>query len=500
MTRKLDIIIAWTLVVAIVFSGLAHGAVEPWSIAAVELLIILMLELWALRAVAQRRLNIMIPSSVYPLVGLLLLGIIQAISWTAADGSRASLSFDVDSTRSTIFLFALMIIAMLVAANFWTSRSRLKAFAVFLTVFGFAFAVFAIIQGLTWNGRFYWVRIVQYFTAPYGPFPSHNNYAGYLELFIPIPIAIALSRAVSRPTRLFAAFAGAIMSLSVIFSLSRGGMISLAAGLLFLGVAALQGARHRRRVWEAELSEEEREELDEEVVPMWRRAPYPQAAMAIAIVLAIIVGMIWLGPDKIASRLTQGSLSGEEGKETFYGSRGWIWSDTWRMIKANPLSGVGLGAYGTAFPIYTVSDGSIRVKQVHNDYLQILADGGVIGGLLAIWFLATVFRAVFQGLMSRDPWHGIFALGAGAAIFSLLVHSLFDFNLQIPSTGLLFLVLVGIVGGTAEVRRRRELESRTQRRADARRLATKEREPRKVAAALFSGSRFEVPLLYRGLK
>ncbi|MEP7274433.1 MAG: O-antigen ligase family protein, partial [Acidobacteriota bacterium] len=133
---------------------------------------------------------------------------------------------------------------------------------------------------------------------------------------------------------------------------------------------------------------------------------------------------------------------------------------TWKMIKANPVTGVGLGAYRSAFPIYTRNDGSLQVSQAHNDYLQILADGGIIGGFLAIWFIVEVFRACAAGLKSRDPWRGLMALGVGAGFFSLLVHSLFDFNLQIPSTALLFLVLAGIVGGVASLRNRAEEENK----------------------------------------
>ncbi len=459
MSHKLDLIIAWTLVVGIIFSGLAHGAVEPWSVAGLQLLLILLVELWALRLVAQRRLGLIVPSAMWPLLGLVVLGAIQSIAWTGSDGRRASLSMDVDLTRGAVFMLILLVGALLVAANFWTSRSRLKSFAWFLTIFGFALSVFALIQGFTWNERFYWVRRIADLASPYGPFPSHNNYAGYLELFIPVPVAIALSRAVSRPARMFCAFAAVIMSLSVIFSLSRGGMISLAGGLLFLAVISLLTARQRRKAWEAEWQEDEG--IDAGPVPFWRRASLTQAAVVVAIVGAVIVGLLWLGPDSVASRLTQGTLSGSDPQgQNFYASRGWIWSDTWRIFKANPIDGVGLGAYRTAFPIYTAGDGLYKVTQAHNDYLQLLADGGVIAGLLAIWFIVVVFKAVASGLNARDPWQGVMALGAGAGIFSLLLHSILDFNLQIPSTTLLFLVMTGIVGGVGEVRKRERKKAR----------------------------------------
>ncbi|MEP7273085.1 MAG: hypothetical protein ABI882_16420, partial [Acidobacteriota bacterium] len=331
MSRRLDVIIAWGLVVAIVFSGLAHGAVEAWSVAGLQLLLILLVELWALRMVAQRRFRIVIPGATVPLLGLIIYGAIQGLSWTGSDGRRSSLSFDVDLTRGTVFMLILFTGAFLIAANFWTSRTRLRVFAWFLTIFGFALSVFALIQGFTWNERFYWVRPIADLMAPYGPFPSHNNYAGYLELFVPVAVAMALTRALPNPARMFCAFAAAIMSLSIVFSLSRGGMISLAGGLLFLAAASIGTARYRRRAWEAEFGPEDGPdgEFDEDYdddLPRWRRAPFPQVAMVVVILSAIIAGMLWLGPDKIASRLTQGTLTGNNiAGQNFYASRGWIW-------------------------------------------------------------------------------------------------------------------------------------------------------------------------------
>jgi O-antigen ligase len=121
------------------------------------------------------------------------------------------------------------------------------------------------------------------------------------------------------------------------------------------------------------------------------------------------------------------------------------------MIRANPLLGVGLGAYDTAFSIYSQSDGSIRVPQAHNDYLQVVADCGIVGGLIALWFIVLAFRAVARGAQSHDPIYSGLAIGTGAGLFGILVHSVFDFNLQLPSNALLFLLLsaVAVRVGTA---------------------------------------------------
>ena len=122
------------------------------------------------------------------------------------------------------------------------------------------------------------------------------------------------------------------------------------------------------------------------------------------------------------------------------------------MIKSNPVTGVGLGAFETAYPIYTRSDGSLLVSQAHNDYLQILADCGVIGGGLAIWFIAATLAAVLRGLKSRDRLVRGLSLGSGAGIIAMLVHSAFDFNLQITSNALMFLLLTSVAYNAATSR------------------------------------------------
>ena len=122
------------------------------------------------------------------------------------------------------------------------------------------------------------------------------------------------------------------------------------------------------------------------------------------------------------------------------------------MISPNPLLGVGLGAYGTAFPIYSKSDGSVRVPQAHNDYLQVLADCGIVGGAIALWFIITLFRSFAAGVRVRDPLLAGLAFAGGAGTFAILIHSLFDFNLQLPSNALLFLLLTAVtsvVGATS---------------------------------------------------
>jgi len=247
-------------------------------------------------------------------------------------------------------------------------------------------------------------------------------------------------------------------------------MIALAAAVFFLGAVAIQMTLAARRRWDEEYEEDEDSEDDEDtygeyagrkdrgLLPVSRgsrlagmRVWWAPLGAVVLIVLLLLGGMLWLGPDKVASRVTQSTLSGSDPYgQNFYASRGFIWLDTMKMFKDNPIAGIGLGAFPTAFPRYTETDGTYPVFQAHNDLLQIFADGGIIGGGLAVIFVILVARSFARGLRASDPWRRSLALGMGTAMVSLLVHSVFDWNMQVTATALLFLSYGAILGRIGE--------------------------------------------------
>jgi len=323
-------------------------------------------------------------------------------------------------------------------------RERLILLQKFLTLYGLALAVFGLVQYFAWDGRFYWLRQVptDEITSPFGPFVSHSHFAGYLELLIPIPIALLITRGVRREARLFYWFAAVMMGVAILTSLSRGGIIGLVAEMVMLVIFGLQWARIR----DAETSAYEHVESSRYSDSTLERLSRSRAWVVASVILAIALGILWVGPEPLVKRLGQGqATSSNPQAETFFLSRGWIWRDTLSMIKSSPITGVGLGAFETAFPAYSHGDGSLSVSEAHNDYLQVVADGGLIGGLLAVWFIVLAIRNAARGLRTRDPLRAGLALGAGVSITGLLVHSFFDFNLQLPAHALLFLLLSAVV-------------------------------------------------------
>jgi O-antigen ligase len=168
--------------------------------------------------------------------------------------------------------------------------------------------------------------------------------------------------------------------------------------------------------------------------------------------VAVVMGVIWIGAEPVINRIVTGDPNSSELQkaQSFHNARGAIWKDTWRLIQSNPVSGVGLGAFTTAYPIYSTDTGLHGVvTAAHNDYLQILADAGLIGGVLLIWFMVAFARSLARCLRSPDPLLAGVALGCGAGVVGMLVHSVFDFNLQLPSHATLFLLCAGVVSQVA---------------------------------------------------
>src|SRR6185295_5473018 len=145
-----------------------------------------------------------------------------------------------------------------------------------------------------------------------------------------------------------------------------------------------------------------------------------------------------------------------------------FWSVTLQIIKAHPLIGTGLGAFGVVYTKFDTRNGLFRLEQAHNDYLQVLSDGGIIGAALALMFVGLLFYRAFVRARSRDDFRRGVALAALGGCFAVLVHSFFDFTLHTTSNALLFLVLAALATMNGRVedaprrRRRRSSSSRTQ--------------------------------------
>lgn len=133
------------------------------------------------------------------------------------------------------------------------------------------------------------------------------------------------------------------------------------------------------------------------------------------------------------------------------------WTIAWRMFLDHPFVGIGLGSYMDHYMSYLTSHAGTwpRPQYAHNCYLQLLAEGGVIGlgaFLLSVgWVLAKVWRQLRSSSEGvRSPLHGLIV-----SLLVFFVSMAFDTGLYSLPIALLFWSLLGLAAGAAQAVRPR---------------------------------------------
>jgi O-antigen ligase len=164
-----------------------------------------------------------------------------------------------------------------------------------------------------------------------------------------------------------------------------------------------------------------------------------------AVLLAALLLVSWLGVGQILERLSSVQLL-----EVSSGKRASMRRDTWRIFLDHPFVGTGLGTLQLVYPPYeSLYDGKI-VNHTHNDYLEVLAETGLLGGICCAWFLGVLLVQSLERLRQfNNSFSGALQLSGFLACSGFLVHSLVDFNLHIPANALLFFLMAHLA--TAEI-------------------------------------------------
>jgi len=395
------------LFAVLVFAIAAHGAVEDWSRSVLETSAGFLFVLWAVRAYLTRDEDVRISPILPPLLALCLLALAQILF-------RGTVS--VYATRSELQLLVAVTLLLFIATQAFRTRDDWRFFVWFVMSFGFVVAIFGILQHLTFNGKLYWFREMRYGGIPFGPYVNRNHFAGFAELVIPIAL-VPLVLGKVRRERWFLVGLLALFPLGALFlSSSRGGIVSFAAELAVLALLVIL-----------------------------RRAGGKHVLAGAVVLLLAFMLVSWLGTRQILER-----FSSMQSLEVTSGKRASMRLDTWHMFRDHPWTGTGLGTLQIVFPAYeTLYDAKI-VNHAHNDYLEALAETGIVGAACCAWFVGALFFHSLRRLLLKDKsFSAALHLSGLVACTGFLVHSLVDFNLHIPGNALLFFLMAQLA--TAEI-------------------------------------------------
>jgi O-antigen ligase/tetratricopeptide (TPR) repeat protein len=459
-----------------VFAALAMGGVAPWARGAIFVAAVGILAVWMVGRAASGRLEVErhpvwlfvlaffglaflqlvpLPHSVLAFVQP---GTIAAYAGASPGDPEQTAARELSLCRSAtsaellrLGALALVFFAVLQAAR---TRGRILMLVGVLLALGSFEALYGFFE--RFSGR----PTIFGFPHPYagdavcGTFLNKNHFAGLLEMIVPLGLGlvfalrsprwpapapraglrhlkVALATSLSSPrfvARAAVAALAVVMAVAVLLSLSRAGVLALAVGFGLLVALAMTRAGCRRHT----------------VV----------AAGFALLVLAVTAGV---GMSVVVDRLEDAA----SGRSAQWADRVDLSRSALPYVRDFPVLGSGLGTFGTVFPRYQSERfGDRWANYLHNDWLQLFCETGVLGGLallagLAV-FLVSIARRMRRQRADSAWW---IAAGALAGVAAMLVHSLFDYNLsRITSNGLVFCVLLALAYRAAGLEGREERE------------------------------------------
>jgi O-antigen ligase len=388
----------------LLFGPVAFGAVEPWSIFVMEAGSAALFLLWIAKQIFEGEIKIRWNPLFLPMAVFGLLIVSQLIF------RRSAYPHD---TASLALLYSSYAVLCFLAGQALIKGSQARTLALVFSIYGAVLASFALIQGLSSNGRLYWIREPRMGGWIYGPYVNHNHYAGLMEMLAPIPLVLALTKLASSRTRAAAAAVAAVMVGTIFLSGSRGGMLAIVAETIILAVLLIHQKQGLR------------------------------IAVGIGVFLVIVAGLLtWVGGAELSRRI---ATAGPSHSEISGDIRHYINRDGLKMFLKKPVLGWGLGTFPVVYPQFRTFYTNFFVNEAHNDYLQLLVEMGVLGFGTMLWFLLTLYtRAIKKMGNWTSEISGAVTLACVLGLSGILVHSAVDFNLQIPANAALFYVLCTI--------------------------------------------------------
>lgn len=365
-----------------------------------------------------------------------------AVYQLAGESGWAPLSLDAHATfqfwlesAAYVALFALTLLLV-------NSKVRLVMLGYALVLSGVFQAFYGGVMASSGLDYGFFVKKTAYLGLATGTFVNRNHLAGYLEMALATGIGLLLATTYQQerihtwrqrlrnllnlvfsqkmPLRLMLA----TMVIALVLTRSRMGNTAFFASMLVTGLITLVVFRIQSG----------------SAVQMLRRRDMRSAVILIAslVVIDILIVGTWFGVEKVAERIAQSSVSHDA--ERIEVSR-----NTLDLLKDYPLTGSGGGTFHVAYARYRGEGVTSYYDHAHQDYLEIMADSGIVGiVLLGVVVLITLWAALRALYRRRDALMRGMAFSSIMGVVALLIHSTVDFNLQIPANAATFMVMLAL--------------------------------------------------------
>jgi O-antigen ligase len=439
-------IVFYALLFTIALSAIPYGTVQPWWQALFQCAVFLLAALGFVEAYLKGSWEIKTYRLLYPLLALAVFALIQTLPLRSGAGEERpqiygdawrALSADPHGTRQWFLKMLALILVGAMLLRYTSERRRLRALISLVIGVAVVSSIYGLLrQMMQHQTGFILPYLKQGFG--YGQFVNKNHFAFLIEMAFGLVLGLTLCGELQRERRLVFAGLALLLGGVLVLANSRGGIFALLCQVLFAallfptvrpaGNAFARSGQLVRRI----------RQLTGSLV----------LRLLLLSCLAVIItaGIIWVGGDPLVGNLERMQTEvGAPSQEIRWAVRRWdIWPATWRMIKDHPIAGTGFGGYWMAITLYHEGSGEKTPQEAHNDYLEFLASGGLIGCALGLWFIYTFVRRVRSRLRAKDQFGRAASCGALVGLSGVMVHSFVDFGLHVTVNALIFMVLVVI--------------------------------------------------------
>jgi O-antigen ligase/tetratricopeptide (TPR) repeat protein len=366
----------------------------------------------------------------------------QTTNLLADTNSWMRISVHQKATLSEFFRYATYVMFYVLTVQLLKEKDMLQTTVIVIVFFGGLLAFSSILQFYLTEDMALWFRHSPKNSIVVGPYANHNHYAGLMELIFPVVLGLFLfyrprigntslikgiAQILSQEKANIHILIGAsalLIVISIFVSLSRGAMISTCFSLLLFTFFLLK-----------------------------RKISKGNTLLMMGVIIITTLSIGWFGWDQIFERFAK--LKNAQG--IIYESRLDFWKDTQGIISDYTITGSGMGTFSHIYPLHRSFKSNRFLSHAHNDYLELLAEGGIIAFLLAASFLLSLFYKTCKTFLKRRDGFSIYLyIGCVTAMVSILLHSFTDFNMHIGANGLWFFFIAGIAVSAANTGLRKQ--------------------------------------------
>ena len=417
---KLSRFVFAALVGLIVIAAIPYGTVEPWWKAAFVCAVFAICIVAIVESLISGSTRVGERSVLLPMLAVSALAFAQTIPIGSDQIGNLpvwnAISADPYQTRFFVLQMLALTVCLALLYRYASTEKRIRILVYTVLGVAVASAVFGILRQTTQQQTGFILPLLKQ-NQGYGQFVNKNHFAFLMEMAFGLGLGLVLGGGVRRDRLMILVALLLPIWTGLVLANSRGGIFAMLVQII---VAAL-------------------------LLLSFRATSFAlKGALIVILIAGVSLGTLWVGGDRLVSNFEAASSELNTPTTSDGASRNEIWRASLKMFAANPILGVGFGGFWIAITGYHEASGLMTPQEAHNDYLELLSSGGLIGFALGGWFVMSVIRLARKNLLTDTGFKRAARLGAVLGITGVAAHSLVDFGLHIIANALCFITLIMI--------------------------------------------------------